>query len=101
MRISLQRHLSALPKFTPAKSRVCGRQRPGIVVPDTFVNLCVKKHVRISVAVGFSSDTNHIRHSYIRQNSSTDRTSHPTELLIRQNYSSDRTLHTSHSQDWE
>src|SRR5712671_5795668 len=50
--LSLQRHLSALPKFTPAKSRVCGRQRPGIVVPDTFVNLCVKKHVRISVAVG-------------------------------------------------
>ena len=50
--LALQRHLSALPKFTPAKLRVCGCQRPGIVVFYAFVNLCVTKHVHISVAVG-------------------------------------------------
>ena len=51
-RETLQRHLSALPKFAHAKSRVCGRQRPGEVVFYVFVKLCVKKHVHISVAVG-------------------------------------------------
>ena len=50
--LTLQRHLSALPKFVPVKSRVCGRQQSGAVVFYALVTLCAKKHVHISVAVG-------------------------------------------------
>ena len=54
MALSLQRHLSASPKFAHAKSRVCGRKRAGQVVFYTSVTLCVKKHVHLSVAVGIA-----------------------------------------------
>src|SRR5438309_1187076 len=52
--LTLQRHLSALPKFVPVKSRVCGRQQSGAVVFYALVTLCAKKHVHISVAVGLT-----------------------------------------------
>src|SRR5438309_9590634 len=45
--LTLQRHLSALPKFVPVKSRVCGRQQSGAVVSYALVTLCAKKHVHI------------------------------------------------------
>ena len=54
LRVSLQRHFNALPKFARVESRAFGHERPRNVAFYTSVNLCVRKHVRISVAVGLS-----------------------------------------------
>jgi hypothetical protein len=50
--LSRRRHWSALTKFAYVASRVCGLKQQGKVVFYASVNLCVRKHVRISVAVG-------------------------------------------------
>jgi class 3 adenylate cyclase len=52
--LSLQRHFSKLTKFVHGESRVCGHKRQGKVVFYASVNLCVNKHVCISVAVGLT-----------------------------------------------
>lgn len=48
----LQRHFCASTKLAYVKSRVCGRKRQGKEVFYTPINLCAKKPVHISVAVG-------------------------------------------------
>src|SRR4029450_8397854 len=55
--LTLQRHFNALPKFTLVESRLWGhkRQRDAAFHPST--NLCVRKHVHISVAVGLMGDS--------------------------------------------
>ena len=55
--LTLQRHFNALPKFARVESRAFGHERPRNVAFYTSVNLCVRKHVRISVAVGLKGKT--------------------------------------------
>ena len=50
--LTLQRHFNALPKFARVESRVLCRKRQRNAAFYTSVNLCVRKHVRRSVAVG-------------------------------------------------
>src|SRR2546422_6598474 len=53
--ISLQCHFNALPKFACVESRVFSRKRQRDAAFYTPINLCARKHVHLSVAVGIFS----------------------------------------------
>ena len=50
--VALQRHLGALPKFSPAKWLFYRGQCPGECVLEVPTTRCVTEHVHVSVAVG-------------------------------------------------
>ena len=52
--LTLQRHLSALSKFAPAKWRFYRGQCPGACVFEVPTTRCVTEHVHVSVAVGLN-----------------------------------------------